>query len=124
MSNIIVDVKNLETTFFLKSGPFKAVNNISYKIHEGETLGIVGESGCGKSVTSFSLMQLIEKPGKITGGEFHLNGRDLFKCSESEMEDIREILNFYMINHIDYRECKISSKYLHYINEKDRKSVV
>lgn len=89
MSKTIVDVKNLETTFFLKSGPFKAVNNISYKIHEGETLGIVGESGCGKSVTSFSLMQLIEKPGKITGGEFHLNGRNLFACSESEMEDIR-----------------------------------
>lgn len=89
MQKTIVEVNNLETTFFLKTGPFKAVNNISYKIHEGETLGIVGESGCGKSVTSFSLMRLIEKPGKITGGEVILNGRDILKVSESEMEDIR-----------------------------------
>lgn len=63
----IVEVKNLETTFSMKSGPFKAVNNISYKIHKGQTLGIVGESGCGKSVTSYSLMRLIQSPGKITG---------------------------------------------------------
>lgn len=89
MQKALVEVNNLETTFFLKSGPFKAVNNVSYKIFEGETLGIVGESGCGKSVTSFSLMQLIEKPGKITGGEVLLDGRDLLKLSSSEMEDIR-----------------------------------
>lgn len=89
MKKTIVDVKNLETTFFLKSGPFKAVNNISYKIHEGETLGIVGESGCGKSVTSYSLMRLIENPGHITGGSVILNGRDILKVSEAEMETIR-----------------------------------
>lgn len=87
----ILEVRNLETTFFLKSGPFKAVNNISYCIYKGETLGIVGESGCGKSVTSFSLMQLIEKPGKVTHGEVLLNGRDLLKLNEKQMEDVRGI---------------------------------
>ena len=67
-SNPVLKVDQLETTFFLKSGPFKAVNRISYEINQGQTLGIVGESGCGKSVTSFSLMQLIGSPGKITHG--------------------------------------------------------
>ncbi|MFP5519012.1 MAG: ABC transporter ATP-binding protein [Bdellovibrionia bacterium] len=85
----VIEVQNLETTFQLKSGPFRAVNNISYAIHEGETLGIVGESGCGKSVTSFSLMGLIEKPGKVTGGKVLFQGKDLLKISESEMETIR-----------------------------------
>ncbi len=85
----LVSVENLETTFYLKSGPFRAVNNISYDISKGETLGIVGESGCGKSVTSFSLMRLIERPGKITRGRFSLEGRDIFSASEREMEDIR-----------------------------------
>ncbi len=89
MSDPIVDVKNLETTFFTKAGAFKAVNNISYQINKGETLGIVGESGCGKSVTSFSLMRLIAPPGKITGGSFYLNGKNLLNISASEMETIR-----------------------------------
>ncbi len=89
MSDVLVEVKNLETTFFSKAGAFKAVNNISYTIKKGETLGIVGESGCGKSVTSFSLMRLIEKPGRITGGEFLLGGRDILKMSQSEVENIR-----------------------------------
>lgn len=85
----VVQVKDLETTFFLKSGPFRAVNRISYSINQGETLGIVGESGCGKSVTSFSLMQLIERPGKITNGQFLLNGQDVFKLNQHEMESVR-----------------------------------
>lgn len=85
----VLSVRNLQTTFFTKLGPFRAVNGVSYDIFAGETLGIVGESGCGKSVTSFSLMQLIEKPGFISGGEVHLNGRNLLKLSESEMENIR-----------------------------------
>lgn len=85
----LVEVRNLETTFYLKSGPFKAVNRVSYTIPKGGTLGLVGESGCGKSVTSFSLMQLIAQPGKITGGEVLLGGKDLLKLSESQMQDIR-----------------------------------
>jgi peptide/nickel transport system ATP-binding protein len=87
--NPVVQVKDLETTFFLKSGDFRAVNRISYEINKGETLGIVGESGCGKSVTSFSLMRLIEKPGKITNGKFHLNGTDVFNLSEHQIESVR-----------------------------------
>ncbi len=85
----VVQVKDLETTFFLKSGPFRAVNRISYEINQGETLGIVGESGCGKSVTSFSLMRLIEKPGQITNGEFILNGQNILKLNDSQIEDVR-----------------------------------
>jgi peptide/nickel transport system ATP-binding protein len=89
LSEVVVSVKNLETTFATKLGPFKAVNNISYDIHKGETLGIVGESGCGKSVTSFSLMRLIESPGRITGGQVLLNGTDLLKLTEPKMESVR-----------------------------------
>lgn len=85
----LVRVKNLETTFVTKLGPFRVVNNISYEIGQGQTLGIVGESGCGKSVTSFSLMRLIERPGKITNGEFHLGNRDLLKLSEEQMQEVR-----------------------------------
>lgn len=85
----VIQVKDLETTFFLKSGPFRAVNRISYEINKGETLGIVGESGCGKSVTSFSLMRLIENPGKITHGEFLLNEQNIFCLSDTQMEDVR-----------------------------------
>lgn len=88
-SDTVVKVENLETTFFMKTGPFRAVNNISYDIKKGETLGIVGESGCGKSVTSFSLMRLIEKPGKITGGKAFLKGRDLLALSEGQMQEVR-----------------------------------
>jgi peptide/nickel transport system ATP-binding protein len=89
VSEPVVSVRNLETTFFTKAGAFKAVDNISYDIARGETLGIVGESGCGKSVTSFSLMRLIEQPGKITGGQILLKGKDLLKISEYEMETVR-----------------------------------
>lgn len=88
-SSPVVKVDQLETTFFLKSGPFKAVNNVSYEIHKGQTLGIVGESGCGKSVTSFSLMKLIGAPGKITGGSALLNGTDLIKMNAAEIENVR-----------------------------------
>lgn len=85
----VIEVKNLETTFNLKTGPFRAVNNISYKINRGKTLGIVGESGCGKSVTSYSLMRLIENPGRVSGGQVLLQGRDLLKLSETQMEEVR-----------------------------------
>lgn len=89
MPTPVLEVKNLETTFHTKAGPVRAVNNVSYEIHRGQTLGIVGESGCGKSVTSYSLMRLIEKPGKITGGQVLLNGRDIMKLPEFSMESVR-----------------------------------
>lgn len=85
----VVQVKELETTFFLKSGPFRAVNRISYEINKGETLGIVGESGCGKSVTSFSLMRLIERPGKVTNGQFFLNDQEILSLNDHQMENVR-----------------------------------
>lgn len=89
MREIVLSVKQLETTFYSKLGAFRAVNRVSYEIFKGETLGIVGESGCGKSVTAFSLMRLIEKPGKISDGEVFLKGRDLLKLTHSEMESVR-----------------------------------
>jgi oligopeptide/dipeptide ABC transporter ATP-binding protein len=89
MSDVVVSVRNLETTFSTRLGPFRAVNDVSYDIYKGETLGIVGESGCGKSVTSFSLMRLIEPPGQITRGQVILNGRDLLQLPEEKMEDVR-----------------------------------
>ena len=85
----VLQVRNLETTFRTKIGPFRAVNGVSYDIHQGETVGIVGESGCGKSVTSLSLMGLIERPGQVTGGEAILNGRNLFKMQDRELEEVR-----------------------------------
>ncbi len=87
--NPVLKVTDLETTFFLKSGPFRAVNRLSYEIHKGKTLGIVGESGCGKSVTSYTLMKLISAPGEITYGSAVLNGKDLVTATNYEMESIR-----------------------------------
>ncbi len=89
MNDPVVSVRNLETTFSTRLGPFRAVNDVSYDIYRGETLGIVGESGCGKSVTSFSLMRLIEQPGRISRGQVFINGRDILLLSEHDMEAVR-----------------------------------
>lgn len=89
MSDYLVDVKNLQTTFFTKMGPVKAVNDVSYTIKKGETLGIVGESGSGKSVTSYSLMGLIEEPGRVTGGQAFLNGQNVLDFSEEDYRKVR-----------------------------------
>jgi oligopeptide/dipeptide ABC transporter ATP-binding protein len=85
----VIEVQNLETTFPTKLGDFRAVRGVSYSIRRGETLGIVGESGCGKSVTSLSLMRLIERPGRITQGRALLNGKNIFEMSEKGVEDVR-----------------------------------
>ncbi len=85
----LLKVDNLETTFYLKSGAFRAVNGISYEIKKGETLGIVGESGCGKSVTSFSLMGLIEHPGKVTSGQVLFKGVDVLKLKAPEFQSLK-----------------------------------
>lgn len=88
--NNILEVNDLETTFFTDDGNISAVDHISFSIREGEILAIVGESGCGKSVTSLSIMGLVPNPpGKITSGEILLEGRDLTKLSEKEMRRIR-----------------------------------
>lgn len=87
---VLLEVKGLETTFFTDDGAVQAVDNISFTIHEGEVLGIVGESGCGKSVTSLSIMGLVPSPpGKITSGEILLDKKDLTKLTDKEMRAVR-----------------------------------
>lgn len=88
-SNVILQVKNLKTYFYTVDGVVPAVDGINFSLSEGETLAVVGESGCGKSVTSLSVLRLIEKPGKIIEGEILYKGRDLAKLTEREMEKIR-----------------------------------
>jgi oligopeptide transport system ATP-binding protein len=86
----VLEVKGLKTQFFTQDGVVKAVNGISYELNEGETLGIVGESGCGKSVSVMSLMKLIPiPPGRIVGGEAKFEGRDLMKIDNDEMRSVR-----------------------------------
>lgn len=86
----ILVVKDLQTTFFTDSGQIPAVDHIDFHLNDGEILGIVGESGCGKSVTSLSVMGLVPSPpGKIVGGEISYKGKDLTRLSEKEMRTIR-----------------------------------
>ncbi len=89
MSDSILSVDKLETTFFTKAGAIKAVDGVSFQINRAETLGIVGESGCGKSVTSFSILGLLSYPGRVTGGRILFKGQDLAKLSKDEMRKIR-----------------------------------
>ncbi|MGB9777379.1 MAG: ABC transporter ATP-binding protein [Anaerolineae bacterium] len=87
---ILMDVRNLVTRFYTQDGVVHAVNGISYTMEEGEILGVVGESGCGKSVHALSIMRLIPSPpGKIEGGEVWFDGRDLMRLSEAEMHHVR-----------------------------------
>jgi oligopeptide/dipeptide ABC transporter ATP-binding protein len=86
----LLEVDNLHTQFFTRQGVVKAVDGISFTVEAGKTLGIVGESGCGKSVTALSLMGLIPKPpARIVEGSVMFQGRDLTKLSERELEDVR-----------------------------------
>ncbi|MDR1253415.1 MAG: ABC transporter ATP-binding protein [Oscillospiraceae bacterium] len=86
---MLLEVKNLKTEFIMKKGTVKAVNDISFNLNKGETLAIVGESGSGKSVTSLSIMGLLQKPGEVTGGEILFKGENLLKKSISELRKIR-----------------------------------
>ncbi len=89
-AKVVLDVKDLKTYFKTDAGIVKAVDGVSFTVHEGETIGIVGESGSGKSVTNLSVMRLISTPpGKIVGGEVFFEGVDILKLSEKEMRDIR-----------------------------------
>lgn len=85
LSETILEVKNLRTTFRTKAGDVHAVDGISYSITKGRTLGIVGESGCGKSVTSFSIMGLLENPGEITGGEILFKGEKISHLKDEQL---------------------------------------
>jgi peptide/nickel transport system ATP-binding protein len=85
----LLQVNNLRTYFHTSAGLYKAVDDVSFEIEKGKTLGLVGESGCGKSVTALSIMKLIDEPGKIEGGEILFNSQDLTKFSDKEMQKIR-----------------------------------
>jgi peptide/nickel transport system ATP-binding protein len=86
----VLDVKSLQTVFFTNSGLFRAVDDVSFSVRRGETLAIVGESGCGKSVTALSIMRLVPNPpGKIVGGSIMLEGTDLLGLDDDKMREVR-----------------------------------
>lgn len=90
MQTKVLEIKNLSTHFFTDGGEVPAVDNVSIDIHKGEVVGIVGESGCGKSVTSLSVMKLVPNPpGRIVGGEINFNGENLADATEKRMKKIR-----------------------------------
>jgi oligopeptide/dipeptide ABC transporter ATP-binding protein len=85
----LLEVRNLETHFMLEDGAVKAVDNISFVVQPGETIGLVGESGCGKSVTALSIMRLVSPPGRTVGGQVLFEGTDLLTMREDDMRKIR-----------------------------------
>jgi oligopeptide/dipeptide ABC transporter ATP-binding protein len=86
----VLEVSNLQTVFFTNSGLFRAVDDVSFHVRRGETLAIVGESGCGKSVSALSIMRLVPNPpGRIVGGSIQLEGTDLLGLDEAKMRQIR-----------------------------------
>ncbi|MCY4230901.1 MAG: ABC transporter ATP-binding protein [Alphaproteobacteria bacterium] len=88
--DIALDVKDLQTWFYTRQGIVKAVDGVSFNLRKGETLGIVGESGCGKSITALSVMRLVpDPPGRIIGGRVILDGKDLQALNEAEMRLVR-----------------------------------
>ncbi len=87
--DILLDVRNLSTHFSLHTGVVKAVRNVSFSLKRGEAIAIVGESGCGKSVTALSIMRLIPEPGRIVSGQIMFENEDLVKKSEEQMRRIR-----------------------------------
>ncbi len=88
-SRPLLEVKGLKTYFYTEDGIVRAVDGVSFEVYPGEVLGLVGESGCGKSVTSLSIMRLISKPGKIDEGQILLDGESLLDLPEEEMTKVR-----------------------------------
>jgi len=89
MSEKMLEVKGMRTSFFTHVGEVKAIRGVDFYLDKGEAVGIVGESGSGKSVTSLSVMRLLQFPGKLTGGEVFFDGEDLAKKTDKEMQGIR-----------------------------------
>ncbi len=89
MSEKLLEVRNLRTVFHTEEGEMPAVDGVSFRLDSGEVLAIVGESGCGKSVTSLSILKLIPSPGEIVAGEILYKGEDLLKKNTKEMNQIR-----------------------------------
>jgi oligopeptide/dipeptide ABC transporter ATP-binding protein len=89
-SEVVLEVENLQTHFFTRSGVARAVDGVSFHLNRGETLGVVGESGCGKSVTAMSILRLVpDPPGRIVGGSIRLDGRDILAMSEEQLKQVR-----------------------------------
>jgi len=90
MTDTLLSVKNLKTAFVTREGSFLAVDGISFDVNKGEVMGLVGESGCGKSVTAMSIMRILpDPPGRVVGGEVIFEGRDLLNLPEQEMRKVR-----------------------------------
>jgi peptide/nickel transport system ATP-binding protein len=89
MAPHLLEIDRLQTVFDTSEGEARAVDGISFHVDEGETVGIVGESGCGKSVTALSIMRLVQSPGRIAGGRIRFDGRDLLPLDEKEMRRVR-----------------------------------
>ena len=85
----LLQVRNLKTYFETDDGTIKAVDGVDFQVYTGEVLGLVGESGCGKSVTALSIMRLISQPGKIVSGEIIFEGKDLLTLSVADMNHLR-----------------------------------
>jgi len=86
---LLLSVEDLKTYFFMRKGIVRAVDGVNFNLYKGETLGLAGESGCGKSVTALSIMRLIQPPGKIVSGKVLMEGEDLLQLPENEMCKIR-----------------------------------
>ncbi len=89
VTETILEVKDLKTYFYTEDGVVKAVDGVDFSVNKGEVLGLVGESGCGKSVSSFSILRLVSPPGRITGGQILFEGKDILKLSKDEMVQMR-----------------------------------
>src|SRR5215207_1755332 len=90
MSEPLLEVRGLKTRFSLEEGPVLAVDDVSFSIPPGGTLGVVGESGCGKSLTALSVMRLVpEPPGRVVGGQIRFQGEDLLALPEARMRRVR-----------------------------------
>ena len=89
MNDVVLEVRDLRTSFFTAAGEVKAVNGVSFDVKRGKVLGIVGESGSGKSVTAYSILQILSHPGKIVGGSIKLNGEELVGASVNELSKVR-----------------------------------
>jgi oligopeptide/dipeptide ABC transporter ATP-binding protein len=87
--DVLLDIRDLRTHFFTQDGVVKAVDGVSFHVNKGEVVGLVGESGCGKSVTSFSILRLVGYPGKIVSGEILFEGRDILKMTNQEITTLR-----------------------------------